>query len=76
MALKEQRRVAEEFAKANLQQCCTELLAWHATGKLPQGRMRELVRLCAFARNDAFAVAENIVKSAAIEEIAARDKGP
>ncbi|HXF45354.1 MAG TPA: hypothetical protein VNK91_04470 [Burkholderiaceae bacterium] len=75
MTLRNQRRAAEEFAKANLRQCCVELLAWHTAGKLPQGKMRELVRLCAFAHNDAFAVAESIVKRAAIEAIAAQDSG-
>jgi hypothetical protein len=44
MTLRDQRQAAEEFAKANLRQCCVELLAWHTAGKLLQGKMRELVR--------------------------------
>lgn len=36
---------AQAFAVLHVRECCSELVAWRATGILPDGRVRELARL-------------------------------
>ncbi len=56
--LNEQREAAIALAEANIAQCCAELIAWADTGVLPDGKVREVAKLCAFAGNHVLAVAD------------------
>ena len=58
------------FAQANLATLCVELAEWQDTGLLPDGKMRELARLCVFDPTDRLRHAERMVEHEAIRLIA------
>lgn len=69
MELIEQRDKAIEFCNANLIECCTELLEWQRTGLLQDGKVRELCKMLYFSGHSAMALAEEFVKTAAMERL-------
>lgn len=60
---------AKRFVKDNLEECCRELIEWHDTSILCDGKVREVAKLCSFAGRDALPVAESLIKMAAYERI-------
>ena len=69
MGLTEQRDKGIEFCDENLIQCCVELLAWKRTGLLQDGKVRELSKMLDFAGYSAMALAEEFIKTAAMERL-------
>jgi hypothetical protein len=58
-----------EFARANLPELCTELLEWHSTSLLRDGKMRELARLCTFDPSNTIRHAERVVELEALKRV-------
>lgn len=59
-----------EFTEANLPELCAELVEWHSTTLLRDGRMRELARLCTFDADHQLRQAERMVELHALRRIA------
>lgn len=68
----EQKQRADNFVQQNLVQLCKEMTSFAKSGILETGKMRELIALCAFAGHSDMALAESMVKQAAVEMIADR----
>lgn len=66
----EQKQLADNFVQQNLFQLCKEMISFAKSGILETGKMRELIALCAFAGHSDMALAESMVKQAAVEMIA------
>ena len=60
---------ASKFCKDNLLQCCIEMIEMKKTGILPEGNVRELIKLLDFANYSAMSLAEEMIKTAAMEHI-------
>lgn len=69
MTVQEQQALAVAFCKANLLECCVELLQWNDTKRLREGKVRELCGMLDFAGYSALAVAEELVKLTAMERL-------
>ena len=69
MELIARRNKAIEFCNDNLDQCCIELIERNHTGLLRDGKVRELCNMLDFASHSAMALAEEIVKTAAMESV-------
>jgi hypothetical protein len=64
---------ARALVRENLRQCCEEVLQWHDTTILPDGRVREVTNLLEPVMGaNALGVAENLVTRAALEEVTAK----
>lgn len=60
-----QLKTAERFAETNLKQCCVELLDWHNSTILVDGKVRELTTMLIDLGGD-LTLAEHIVTDLAI----------
>lgn len=60
----------EKFVNEHLRELCAELVEWQDTGRLRQGRLRELAALCTFDPNGHIRLAERMTERAAIRAIA------
>lgn len=60
---------AKRLIRENLETCCRELLEWHDSGILRDGKVREIARLCSFAGSSALSLAEGLIERAAIEHV-------
>lgn len=69
MAISEQRASCEQYAADHLHECAAELIEWHDTALLCNGRIRELAAMCAewTGERDALRVAERMVERAALK---------
>ena len=64
-------RAAKAYAKANVIECCREIIEWQDTAVLRSGRVRELADvLRPMVDHDALRLAESLIKRAAMEKIA------
>lgn len=59
------------YCEKHLTECCRELLEYSSTGILGDGHVRELARHFSFAGNHAQAMAESVVKQAAMQAVVA-----
>lgn len=68
MDIKAKKQESIEFARRHLQECAGELLTWQDTGTLPDGKMRELARMCAAwtDESNALSIAEHTVQREAL----------
>lgn len=69
---KESRSEMVVFAKANLPTLCHELVQWQENSILPDGKLRELARLCTYDTDGSLRQAERLVEHEAIREVAGR----
>lgn len=72
-ALQMKQRDAEEFAAANLGQCCQELLDWSKTGILCGGYVRKLATMfshCTDSEIHQLSIAKATVDHLAVEIVA------
>jgi len=60
---------ARRFVKDNLTELCQEILEWHNTAILRDGKVRELAQMLKFTGCD-LAVAESMINSAALTFVA------
>lgn len=69
--LKTIRETAKQFAKEHLSECAAELLVWHSTSLLKDGRVRELARMLRpIHSSDALQGAELYINRAALNAAA------
>lgn len=68
MDIKAKKQESIDFARAHLRECAGELLAWQDTGTLPDGKMRELARMCTAwtDESNALSIAEHTVQREAL----------
>lgn len=66
----QQLQEAQEYTQRHLAELAYELLEWHKTGILRDGKVRELARLCDFAGPSALAVAEKLISDECLEIVA------
>lgn len=64
---KQQREAGMQFCKNNLAECCHEILEWHETAILRDGKVRELAGIFYFAEPHALSMAEEAVKTEAMK---------
>lgn len=69
--LQELRKQAEQFAQDNLAQCAAEMLVMADTGRLPDGKVRELSRMCLrwSSASSALPLAQSLVHRCALEAV-------
>lgn len=60
---------AKRFAKDNLEECCRELIEWHDSSVLRDGKVRELAKILSFTGHVTLSVAESLIKRVAYEHI-------
>lgn len=65
----EQLLKAQEYTQRHLTELAYELLEWHKTSILRDGKVRELARLCDFAGHP-LAVAEKLISDECLEIVA------
>ena len=72
MTSNELRLVSIQFARDNLKECAQEVIEWHDTAILRDGKVRELAKMCnEWASGvDDLRLAERIVERVALEEVA------
>jgi hypothetical protein len=70
---KKSMALAEKFCKENLAECCREIIDWHKTGILCDGKTRELAHILEFLRHESLTVAESMIFIASIEMVANRE---
>ena len=69
-----QLKKASEFCNNNLRQCCIELLEMKNTGILKDGKVRELIKMLNFAGHSSMPLAEEMIKTMAIEYLVYQDE--
>jgi hypothetical protein len=67
MDLNEKREIGYQFCEENLIECCEEMLEFAETGLLVNGKVWELINLFDFAGSSAMTMAENVIKTKAME---------
>lgn len=70
---KELKEESRQFAVEHLAECAAELIEWHDTARLRDGKVRELGKMCAewVGEHDALRVAERMVEREALIACAA-----
>lgn len=64
---------ATAFATEHLAACAADILEWERTSVLPDGRMRELITLCAFVGSSRQPYAKNEVTRQVLQLFAAQN---
>lgn len=73
VSIVEDHKAMQAFAREHLRECAEELLEWSDTGRLRDGRVRELARMCWWGQEHYLQVAENTIKCAALEFVVEKD---
>lgn len=67
---KESLAAMREYTALHLKELCVELIEWHDTALLRDGRMRELAGLCTFDDSNHIRQAERMIENAALRVVA------